>query len=1031
VAPTSTRLDLPTGAVFAAKGLLLRESDEIWTIDRVGAGAVHLTLGSRRRDIELGDLVTTEGGLSGPIVLIPNGGPSEADIVLADRLRTVLVDFVGEAARSENEEVIYVLVAERPVRPDEVHALFLSVASKFDDVARALANVIRIGPSSLPVPTPSFRLEMLEPSEDAGWIEVLWPTSLRRAWIELGLTLDDAIRAVRHATSDEQVRGWLPALRVSSDRRAELARLMAVSPPEVTVVTGAAGARRDGTADPEVSVTAGVDVCAPISADSDADNVERMEWFRHFEDAAIAERWRGAGFVRPATATAWANDGFDPLLAWQWYELDVRGPEVARKWIDHGWTAERAKPWLDAAFSDPVVAADWLDAGLDPSTSSAWLEVGVSDPRRARRAESAGAVPADAREFAVRRVATEVAYAWLRSGPGGVPELWSDRIAWAGAAGRPDEARKWLSIGVEVPDCLAAVRSGADLGRVRNWVAHDLTVPEVLDVINLGFGHEELIEWVDRDWSLESLLRWRQEGFGPELADRWLGSGFDSEIDAGRWMRSGYRPEEAVQWYRAGFVYPLSAETWRAHHVAPEVAFALHCDGEREPKAALSVIDCLGAELLCRLLDLGVRLEEQRQLMGDPRLKRRSKRLTRLLEDARVLPALRAFKIPVANWPSWILATKGDVSVAAAWFSAGVTADQLCLAVEQLQLDPARLGEWTSLGWTALDMLEHRAEDRNTPPERPRPHKAVSASSARPRSASPTSSSPATGRKLQGRKRRVAWEEGASNWLRAAHLSRPVAAPLLDELFELGLGWIQFDDVIFPFEHDDEDYDEVLARAENVAQRLKKAPNWPVMFESDDFTIVLLVTRDVVIAWVGHGTDGLLLRIDPVTFDVRTRRSNPGWKYAASLAISWYVDVCIVLPGRAPSSTRRASSPAVSLAATRMVCYLPRPGFGSHRLRVANGSHNPPRAHRVKGFVRTFENGQAPTAWARKHAPANRVRQLLPNQTWVQSHVRGVVAERERLLNHLSKYSMLAETAGFVMRHSTASSSPSVATATK
>ncbi len=68
----------------------------------------------------------------------------------------------------------------------------------------------------------------------------------------------------------------------------------------------------------------------------------------------------------------------------------------------------------------------------------------------------------------------------------------------------------------------------------------------------------------------------------------------------------------------------------------------------------------------------------------------------------------------------------------------------------------------------------------------------------------------------------------------------------------------------------------------------------------------------------------------------------------------------------------------------------------------------PPRAHRVKGFIRTLAE-RRPTDQARDRAPAFIRRNMGPNDTFVRPHQRGGGEASMRLYDRLQVHSSLAD----------------------
>ena len=234
-------------------------------------------------------------------------------------------------------------------------------------------------------------------------------------------------------------------------------------------------------------------------------------------------------------------------------------------------------------------------------------------------------------------------------------------------------------------------------------------------------------------------------------------------------------------------------------------------------------------------------------------------------------------------------------------------------------------------------------------------------------------------------------------------------------IFEEGFKWADPGEDLLRVSTSHEWLGEITERAIEVSESLQKEPSWPKVIELKGITIILDGATTHPVAWVGVGNRGGLVCFSSSTYDVRTAATNDSWRYMVGIAISWFIDCCIVIRlNKSPlpfDVKKRPSSRGSGLnrAAAR---YMPRPIFNKQYEAVRSGTQTSPRAHLVDGFVRTFKDGQQPTAEARSRAPARIQSSLRSTQTWVRPHKRGAAHSKE-LRTYLSKYSALADAMAF------------------
>lgn len=799
---------------------------------------------------------------------------------------------------------------------------------------------------------------------------------------------------------------------------------------------------------------------------------------------AWSRRWADGGFLRPETAQLWAGTGLDPVDARAWYDLDVRGPGEALRWSDAGFTPSSAREWIDL-LDDPTVAAGCAAVGLAPSEVAAldrtdvaalvgsmvekgivWFEL---RPYLAR-----GIEPAVAFDWIERRrvnpVRVEWAYEWAAHG-----FSLSDAVRWH-AAGfpQPDDANGWRSKGFDAGDAVAWVAAGvptasvaADLRSCINrpaafmaWKEMGISEPALIaglleagvgwsrarGLIARHVGHSDLLalarsgpptagleKFIDCGRTVDEFHLWRRAGFDVAGALDWIEHGFESPESARRWLKTVTDPQTARRWSDENFDAKASA-AWISHGFSPRQARAWMASGrsaeERtqwleqgikfkealewcaagitSPTVAARQRTTTDLATWRRLADLGLTRSEIEQIASSSASSSDVTLLVRRATHAGI-ERFRESGAPPLEWAAWLRVFR-SVGIACDWIAGRVDLVDLETAVDEYGLVPRDLRRWTSAGVEPRKVLDAHAAGFRDPGgwrQGVNPRKA----SARPPRVVPDSAGDSF----------LEWIKAGEEWLAAVGADIERYDGFLRMIHEEGLEWAEPDEDVLGVEVSEEWLEEIYERLLHVSDILQKEPRWPKVFESSDVRIVLDGRGDYPLAWVGGGESGGLVCFHHERGEVCTAATNPSWRYMAGVAISWFIDCCIVLRfdrRRRPfaAATGSASGTGLDRAGIR---YSPRPSFFSQYETARTGGGSSPRAHLVDGFVRTYQLGQQPTEEARRRAPARIRRRLQPNQTWVSPHLRGGQYAAE-LLTYLSQHSALADAMAFADQDSNA-----------
>lgn len=258
----------------------------------------------------------------------------------------------------------------------------------------------------------------------------------------------------------------------------------------------------------------------------------------------------------------------------------------------------------------------------------------------------------------------------------------------------------------------------------------------------------------------------------------------------------------------------------------------------------------------------------------------------------------------------------------------------------------------------------------------------------------------------------AAWLRDGREWLTPTRLKSDEFLPFLTHLYETGATWPKKSQK-FKKLVDDDWFDEILARAEEVEKLLRFEPTWPTTYTDGNHRITIAVVDNTIAGWVEVGKSKALISVDTETYQVRHHKQEANSERAAGLVIGWYLDSCICLRSeRHPHFKTERRKPVMSKRAIdSYIVYVPTPRFHTDAKSLSSGRREPPRAHRVRGHVRELSEG-VPSTSARNNAPAYIRRHLRVTETFVKSHSRGEGGKTRVMTVYLSKYSTLADALG-------------------
>lgn len=247
-------------------------------------------------------------------------------------------------------------------------------------------------------------------------------------------------------------------------------------------------------------------------------------------------------------------------------------------------------------------------------------------------------------------------------------------------------------------------------------------------------------------------------------------------------------------------------------------------------------------------------------------------------------------------------------------------------------------------------------------------------------------------------------------YLRAAKWTKTSQSRLLMTHFHAGGMWWDpeignlFDD----YDVSEDFLDESLARAESVAKHLHLEVEFPIRLHTGGVTVSIDRDGKMLRAIVGSG-GCVAISINLETWDLHYLPKDPDSIFAAGFALNFFLD-CGVNFSKNPKFAIDSRPDSHNLINTSSgSSWLTTEEFDESISNIrSKAAPQPPRAHRVRGFIRTLSLGE-PSDDALSRAPSYIRRNMKPDQTFVRPHQRGGDAARGLLLHRLQTHSSLAD----------------------
>ena len=229
-----------------------------------------------------------------------------------------------------------------------------------------------------------------------------------------------------------------------------------------------------------------------------------------------------------------------------------------------------------------------------------------------------------------------------------------------------------------------------------------------------------------------------------------------------------------------------------------------------------------------------------------------------------------------------------------------------------------------------------------------------------------------------------------------------------------GAIWADESIVLFDgFDVEEEALEESLARAEALSAHLHLVPRWPVYLETNEVSIAMTLNRNFLLAWVGKGLEGLLVGVNIKTWDLYHPDDRDA-RFACGAVLNWFLDCSLNVSehrmfDRMPNNAKGFDRPWETKFLTTWT--TTKPFYEELESLRYDSNRKPPRAHRVRGHIRTLSERQ-PTDDARDNAPAYIRKNMGPADTFVRSYAKSGDLGTEKLLVHLKTNSNLGDFLG-------------------
>lgn len=254
--------------------------------------------------------------------------------------------------------------------------------------------------------------------------------------------------------------------------------------------------------------------------------------------------------------------------------------------------------------------------------------------------------------------------------------------------------------------------------------------------------------------------------------------------------------------------------------------------------------------------------------------------------------------------------------------------------------------------------------------------------------------------------------EDGKSWLDPAKWTNPENSSVLRSIFTRDSRWPNLVEEFAFGDYDisAESLDESLARAESLKSLLNYEVEFPVRLETPGLFIAMERDGDMLRSFVGSGAMGVAVSVNIRNWDLHYLSNDSDAMFAAGASLNFFID-CSMNLSLHPKYERVAETATKQSATqtTPLSTWTTNAAFAADVEGILTGKlSQPPKAHRVKGFIRKLTE-RHPTDEARDRAPAFIRRNMGPDDTFVRPHQRGGGEAAERLFTRLRTHSSLAD----------------------
>jgi hypothetical protein len=567
----------------------------------------------------------------------------------------------------------------------------------------------------------------------------------------------------------------------------------------------------------------------------------------------------------------------------------------------------------------------------------------------------------------------------------------------------PDELRRWIKNGFDSSTATRGHELGinpevADRLRERNFTFEDWTSwiancgsPEFVEAAIQNLGSRELIEeWLHGNFPVSRMVACANYSLSLSTFKKWNEIGLSDEALIQKWEDSGVPPFVAKVWFQGGVHDVGVAKRWGEYGFVASDALKAISLGFLLPSPVRQVADAQfdgkgtrAISALESLVSRGLTAEVLTRWISAGWRGAGIDSIERVWASDKLLSQWNNSEIDMSEWWDWIPVTSGKAAVAKAWSDAHYSTSEIQELKGKYSISVDDVLLWTKEGLGARDLV--RAHQGGM--QKPSQWKSFLATQNEKKR------SPVLGT-TRPSSRYDNWLLDIRNSVPTASIYRRGFTPLLESAFNKG--FVLNRDPVIKLKASGDWYDEIAGRVMLLKGLLRKVPQWPTWYVSEQFVVGCAEADGKVLAWVGLGNVGRVVLFDANTLEPSTKLETPYDLLVHGLAMSWFLDSSLLLDRQIET---------ISLIND---VYRPTKNFSSFVSRQRRFSDEIPRACEVSGHLRLLPRYMNPSHSQRAMAPSYLQARMESQHTYVRPHSRNGEALKLELAEHLSRYSATA-----------------------